>query len=124
MTTLLFTSLLCTVICASAQSIPAPVIACNLKAIDAADRPRYNQLVKRLQTAMRERSEISIGYQFKLDSNAVTLSEVAEWISFERRCCPFLTLQISASGNQPHWLLTLTGPEGVKPLLDAAFPPR
>jgi hypothetical protein len=71
---------------------------------------------------MRDRSEISNGYAFKLDSNAVTLAAAGEWISMERLCCPFLTLQLSASGNRPYWLLTLTGPEGVKPLLDAEFP--
>lgn len=45
-------------------------------------------------------------------------------IGMERRCCPFLTLQLSASGNDAYWLLTLTGPEGVKPLLRAEFPAR
>lgn len=110
--------------CASAQDSAAPLFACNLKAINAAGRPRYNELVKRVRGAMRGRSEISNGYAFKLDSTAVTLLEAAEWISMERMCCPFLTLQISASGNQPHWLLTLTGPQGVKPLLDAEFPAR
>lgn len=122
--TLLSASLLCVCMCAAAQKDAAPVFACNLKAISAADRPRYNELVKRVRAAMRDRSEVSSGYTFKLDSKAVTLPEAAEWISMERMCCPFLTLQISASGNQPHWLLTLTGPEGVKPLLNAEFPTR
>jgi hypothetical protein len=122
--TLLSASLLCVCMCAAAQKDAAPAFACNLKAINAADRPRYNELVKRVRAAMRDRSEVSSGYTFKLDSKAVTLPEAAEWISMERMCCPFLTLQISASGNQPHWLLTLTGPEGVKPLLNAEFPTR
>ena len=108
--------------CAAAQKDAAPVFACNLKAIGAAERPRYSDLVKRIRAAMRERSEISNGYAFKLDSQTVTLPEAAEWISMERKCCPFLTLQLSASGNHPDWLLTVTGPEGVKPLLDAEFP--
>lgn len=108
--------------CAAPQNDAGPVFACNLKAISTADRPRYNDLVKRIRAAMQDRSEISNGYAFKLDSKTVTLPEAAEWISMERLCCPFLTLQISASGNQPHWLLMLTGPEGVKQLLDAEFP--
>ena len=115
-------SLLCIGMWASVQDASAPVFACNLKAISAVGRPRYKELVKRVRGAMRGRSEISNGYAFKLDSKAVTLPEAAEWIGMERMCCPFLTLQISTSGNQPHWLLTLTGPEGVKPLLDAEFP--
>jgi hypothetical protein len=98
------------------------VFACNLNAIPAAERLRYQELVNRIRAALRERSEISNGYTFTLDSEAVTLPEAAEWISMERLCCPFLTLQLSASGQQPHWILTLTGPEDVKPLLDVEFP--
>lgn len=110
--------------CADARNDPAPVFACNLNAISAADRPRYHELPKRVRSAMRDRSEISNGYAFKLDSNTITLHEAAERISMERLCCPFPALQISASGNQSHWLLTLAGPEGVKALLDAEFPAR
>jgi hypothetical protein len=61
-------------------------------------RPRYNDLVKRLRSATRDRRELPDGYAFKLDSKAVSVPEVAEWISMERLCCPFLTLQLSASG--------------------------
>ncbi len=122
--TILFASLLCAGACAAARTDPAQVFACNLKAIRAADRPRYNELLKRVRHAVRDRREISDGYAFKLDGRAVSLPEAAEWISMERRCCPFLTLQISVSGNELRWALTLTGPEGVKPILDAEFPAR
>jgi hypothetical protein len=45
------------------------------------------------------------GYTFKLDSKAISLPEVSEWISMERLCCPFLTLQLSASADQADWSL-------------------
>lgn len=109
--------------CAAADEKHHPsVFACNLKAISAAERPRYNDLVKRIRTAIRSRREIANGYVFKVDSKALTLPEAAEWVSMERLCCPFLTLQLTASGNQADWLLTLTGPEGVKPLITTEFP--
>lgn len=118
---MLCASLLCIGFCA-AQDSTTPVFACNLKAISAAERPRYNDLTKRLRNAARNRSELPDGYAFKLDSKTISLPEVAEWISMERLCCPFLTLQLSASGDQADWLLKLTGPAGVKPLLQAEFP--
>jgi hypothetical protein len=109
--------------CAAAtEKAVAPVFACNLKAISAAEWPRYNDLVKRIRAAIRDRSEISNGYAYKMDGKAVTLPEAAEWVSMERLCCPFLTLQLSASGNQADWLLTLTGPIGVKQLITVEFP--
>jgi hypothetical protein len=122
--TALLISVLCLGVCAAADSGDKPVFACNLKAISAAERPRYNELVTRVRAAIRDRSEVATGYLFKLDSRIVTLPEAAEWISMERLCCPFLTLQISAAGNQPYWVLTLTGPEGLKPLIAAEFPPH
>ncbi len=115
-------SLLCVGVCADAQEGAAQVIACNLKAIGAAERPRYNDLMKRLRATVRDRIELPAGYVFKLDGKAITLPEVAEWINMERLCGPFLMLQLSASGNQAAWFLTLTGPAGVKALLQAEFP--
>lgn len=120
--TALCATLLCIGVCAAADKDSKPVFACNLKAISAAERPRYNELVKRIRAAIRDRSEIANGYAFKLDSKTVTLPEAAEWIVMERLCCPFLTLQLSAAGNQTDWVLTLTGPKGVKPLITAEFP--
>jgi hypothetical protein len=117
-------SLFCLAVCAAARDDGSPVIACNLKAISAADRPRYNDLTKRLRGTVRDRNEVPDGYLFKLDSKGITLPEVAAWISLERLCCPFLTFQLSTSGNQADWLLKLTGPTGVKPLLEAEFPAR
>ncbi len=116
-------SLLCVRMCdAAGEKAAAPLLACNPKAIGAGERPRYRDLVKRLRAAVRGRVEISNGYAFKLDSKAMTLPEAAEWIGMERLCCPFLTLQLSASGNEAGWLLTLTGPAGVKQLIAAEFP--
>lgn len=108
----------------AAEKEAKPVFVCNLKAISADERPRYHELVKRIRAAIRDRSEISNGYAFKLDSKTVSLPEAAEWIVMERLCCPFLKLQLSAAGHQTDWTLTLTGPEGVKPLIVEEFPAR
>ena len=112
------------IVCFMITAMHAPVFTCNLKAISLARRPHYNDLFKRLLAAVRGRNEILNGYALNLDAKAITLSEVAEWISLERLCCPFLTLTLKASGNQPDWTLTLTGPPGVKAILDAEFHSR
>jgi hypothetical protein len=104
--------------------VPTSLFACNLTAISAAERPRYNQLIKQIREAIQGRIELSDGYRFRLDSKVVTLSETAEWISMERMCCPFLTFQLGASGDQPDWTLTITGQTGVNSLLDDVFPAR
>jgi hypothetical protein len=106
----------------AASDSAAPVFACNLRAIRAADRPRYNALVKQVRAAITDRREVQDGYVYHLNRRALSLPEIAEWIEMESLCCPFLTLELSVSGKQPHWLLTLTGQKGVKALLDIEFP--
>jgi hypothetical protein len=108
-------------VCASAQE--TPVIACNPKAISAEQKPRYAALTKRLRTAARGMQDLPDGYAIRLDSQAITLPEAAEWISMERLCCPFLKFELSTSGNQSEWTLKLTGPAGSKAILEAAFAP-
>jgi hypothetical protein len=109
-------------VCARISTAEAPAIACNLKAIAPAERPRYDQLTKSLRNAVRDRSELAEGYVYKLQGEAIKLNEVAEWISMERLCCPFLTFQLSVAGKETDWRLSLTGPAGVKMLLQAEFP--
>lgn len=99
----------------------ATTIACNLNAFDAAERTRYNELVKRVRDAIGRRTEVSDGYAFELDGKRITLPETAEWMGMERLCCPFLTLQLRVTGTEDHWLVTLTGPAGAKALLAGTF---
>lgn len=98
-------------------------LACNIKAIRAAERPRYNDLVKRLRIAVQDRSELSDGYAYRLDTKKITLPEVAEWITMERLCCPFLTFQLEIKGNGDSQL-TLRGPMGAKAILREEFPEK
>jgi hypothetical protein len=108
--------------CAAGQSGPSsPPLACNTKAISAAERPRYQELVKKLRTAVESRRELPDGYTFEVKGSEITLQEIAEWMTMERRCCPFLTFKLETSGNRDGLSLTLTGPTGVKSILDSAL---
>ena len=96
-------------------------MACNLKAISSAERPRYNELVKRLRASVSERVELTDGFKYELNSKVIALPEVAEWIAMERLCCPFLTFQLDVpSKGDPH--LTLRGPSGAKAIIHEEFP--
>ena len=53
------------------------------------------------------------GYQFRIDGPNVIV-QVAEFISLEKLCCPFLNFEIEVEAeNGPVWI-KLTGREGVK----------
>ena len=98
---------------------PGSGLACNPKTIGAAARPRYEDLRRRLLSAVRDQRELARGYAFQIDARVISLPEAAEWIDMERKCCPFLTLQLEASGEQENWRLRLSGPTGVKAFLAA-----
>ena len=81
------------------------------------ERARYIALSRKLMSAREERRELDNGYAFKLTTQKISLIEIAEWITFERRCCPFFNLQIEAEPNDgPTWL-RMTGASGVKPFI-------
>jgi hypothetical protein len=98
-----------------------PPLACNLEAIPAAARPRYQELRRKLRAAIRARRPLSSGYVLELGPG-FTPAEAGEWISLEKRCCPFLDLELRPSSGGDSCELTLCGPESVKPMLDLEFP--
>lgn len=93
--------------------------ACNATALDPTERARYGELSSALKEAAQEKSEIAKGYAFRFP--AASLLTVAEWVSLERRCCPFFTFALEQSRDSgPVWL-KVTGPKGVKEFIREEF---
>src|SRR5580704_6012740 len=92
-------------------------LACNLDAISASDRPRYNELRRMLAASVIGKREVPDGVAIKISADRMALTQLAEWISFERKCCPFFEFKIEvAPDSGPVWL-SLTGRVGVKEFL-------
>lgn len=106
---------ICTILMSRANS-ESP-IACNMDALDKEQRQHHKLLTSQLQTAIQETRELKDGYSFRLPSDESMIQKTAEWITLERRCCPFIDfgLEVDREGG-PLWL-SLTGREGVKPFL-------
>lgn len=93
--------------------------ACNMKALGPAERARYQELTKTLLAALQEKRELSNGYGLRLPTGS--LLNAAEWVSLERKCCPFFTFAIEQARDEgPVWL-RITGSEGVKTFIRAEF---
>ena len=103
------------------DTTPDSPFACNLSAMDDGLRHRHQVLVERLHPRILEIAELPGGYGFCLPSDDDLVLIIAEFITLERRCCPFIdfTLDISRD-NGPMWL-RLTGRDGIKPFLRAEF---
>ena len=105
----------------SESAVSESPIACNMNALDKEQRRQHQSLTAQLRAAMQETRELPDGYSFRLPSDVETIQRTAEWITLERRCCPFLAFGLEAGReNGPLWL-SLIGREGVKPFLKIEF---
>ena len=94
-------------------------IACSLK--DPEFQQRRADLLRTFQGALLETKELDHGYAYRFPSSANWIAELAQLITFERECCPFLRFQLRLEpANGPLWL-ELTGPEGTKEFLQSLF---
>jgi hypothetical protein len=97
---------------------------CNLRALGSAERDRLRQLAEKLKAARLETKELPDGYAFRLNTELVSISDLAEWISSERKCCPFFDFEIELQRDRGPLWLKLRGPEGVKEFLRHEFATR
>jgi hypothetical protein len=87
---------------------------CRLDALDTAQRARYQDVRKLLHTGVQEVKELPDGYAFRLSADSSTILLAAEWITFERRCCPFFNFALDIESEKQSLWLSVTGREGVK----------
>jgi len=95
--------------------------ACNVGGISAERRPRYVALARKLISSKQEVRELSDGYEFRLPADEATIKEVAEFISFERQCCPFFDLELAIEREGGPLWLRFKGREGVKEFIRIEF---
>ncbi len=93
------------------------VFACDLSAFDKDQRARYQILTKQLFSAKREARELPDGYSIGFPANSQNINDAAEFIAYERLCCPFLNFELAVEGDD--LTLRLKGAEGVKDFLKA-----
>jgi hypothetical protein len=96
--------------------------ACNMRAFDEVERAVYRQLTAKLMGAREQTRELEDGYEFRLRESDVSLAEVATWIGYERRCCPFFRFEVGVESERDLLALRLRGNDGVKAFIRAEFP--
>lgn len=96
-----------------------PVIACNLGALSAPERERRAALARAL-VEQAESRELADGYALRLAGVDSLARESLDWLLLERRCCPFLRLELELEPDDGALWLRLRGGEGVKEFLAAA----
>ena len=92
-----------------ATACAAEPLACNLGSLGRAERERQHVLSGKLERAAIRREELETGYAIVLDPAKLSISQLAEWVSLEARCCPFLDFGIELSSKDHSLTLRLTG---------------
>lgn len=96
------------------------VIACDLGALSAGEREHRAALAQTLVAQAAAVRELPDGYALRLDGTAPLARESLDWLLLERRCCPFLRLELELEPEDGPLWLRLRGGAGVKEFLAAA----
>jgi hypothetical protein len=94
---------------------------CNVNALSAAERASHKKLTDRLMALRTEIVEMDRGYEFQFRPSTITLAELADWVAAEGKCCPFFDFHIDLEREGKLLCLRLTGEEGIKAFIRAAF---
>jgi hypothetical protein len=100
------------------STIRAPDLACVPAAIPAAERQAHFALARELfETRAQERSALPNGYAMSFRPDE--LEAIARFVANERRCCPFMTFELTVGPESDPLWLRMTGPQGTREVLEA-----
>jgi hypothetical protein len=85
--------------------------------MNAEQRARYRDVTQQMRAATPVIEELADGYALRFGMDSSLCLVVAEFITLERLCCPFLDLMLEVAREGGPMQLKLTGSEGVKQFL-------
>jgi hypothetical protein len=95
-------------------------IACNRLALTPEQRKRhFDELGPAVREKITSVRELADGFELEFPTDMATFELVAEWLSGERVCCPFLDIELRSQREGGPLRLALTGRQGVKEFLQA-----
>jgi len=102
------------------ENIP---IVCNMNVFTPAERERHIQTTTQLLQSVQNIREVENGYEFIFPNpgGSGIIARMAEFITNERRCCPFLKFTLTIDTEPQPISLILTGPDGAQEFLRAEF---
>ena len=96
-------------------------LICNMDVFTPDQREQHVQTTTQLFHAVQHVREVEHGYEFTFPNENVFIAQVAEFISRERMCCPFLEFSLRIFPDPEPISLSLTGPIGTQEFLRAEF---
>jgi hypothetical protein len=99
-------------------------IACQLDVFTDEERSREQELLRDHLSSVLEVRERDDGYSFRYAPDPALFKRMAELVSLEHRCCPFLDFELKWAGTEESPWLQVTGDAAAKSFVWSAFVPR
>ena len=98
-----------------------PALVCNMDVFTPVQRENHTHITTQLIHVLQGIQEVENGYEFMFPNEADVLLRIAEFITNERLCCPFLEFTLHVLSSREPISLSLTGPIGTREFLQAEF---
>ena len=95
--------------------------SCNVAGMNDVQRERWQKLIEHLAIAKQEVKELPDGYAFRFAAESEMVKDCAEFIVYERLCCPFFDFEIAIEREGGPLWLRLKGRPGVKQFIRSEF---
>jgi hypothetical protein len=95
--------------------------SCNVSGLDSAQTQRWQTLIEHLASAKQEVRELPDGYAFRFAPEPAMVKDLAEFIVYERLCCPFFDFELVVEREGGPLWLRLKGRPGVKQFIRSEF---
>jgi len=98
-------------------------LVCNMDVFTPAERENHIRTTTQIFQSVQTIHEVESGFEFIFPNfdAAENLTQLAEFMFNERRCCPFLEFTLRIAPNDMPISLLLTGPEVTQEFLRAEF---
>ena len=95
-------------------------IACDLTVFSISERMVHLALTKSLLQQATQVVEHDDGFTFVFEKSPLLEMQLANWVSKEKRCCPFFSFEPSSTNTPESLNLKISGPNGAKEILRSA----
>ena len=94
---------------------------CNINALSETQKKRYKELTRNLNQSRQSVKELNDGFAFRFKVESQLILDAAEFIVYERLCCPFFTFELTVESDTNRMWLNLRGQNGIKEFIQYEF---
>lgn len=94
---------------------------CNMNALSDVQRERYKEIIIKLNSERQSVKELNDGYGFRFKAESQLIQDLAEFIVYERLCCPFFDFELAVEQDSNRLRLRLRGQGGIKEFIRSEF---